>query len=264
MELFMHGGVCFEPYREQYSMLFPSPNMHYLETYNASEGFFALQDDPQKDDMLLMLDYGVFYEFIPVNQLGKDSPQALTIDQVEMNRNYAIVITTNAGLWRYIIGDTVMFTSTSPYKIKITGRTRQFINAFGEEVIVDHAENALKAACRATNAIISEYTAGPVYMDSTQNGAHQWLIEFEKEPEDLKHFTEKLDQALCSLNSDYEAKRNKSITLRMPIVHSVPKGTFYNWMKQRGKLGGQNKVPRLANDRKYLDEILYTFKQNKF
>jgi len=256
MELFIHGGVCFEPYREQYRMLFPSSGMHYLETYNASEGFFALQDDPQKNDMLLMLDYGVFYEFIPVNQLGKESPQALTVDRVETNQNYAIVITTNAGLWRYIIGDTVVFTSTNPYKIKISGRTRQYINAFGEEVIVDNAENALKIACSATCAIISEYTAGPVYMDSNHNGAHEWLIEFEKEPDDLQLFTEKLDQALCSLNSDYEAKRNKSITLRMPIVHSLPKGAFYNWMKQRGKLGGQNKVPRLANDRKYLDELL--------
>ena len=256
MELFIHGGVCFEPYCEQYRLLFPSPNMHYLETYNASEGFFALQDDLQSDDMLLMLDYGIFYEFIPVEQLGKDFPEVFTIDQVKTNRNYAIVITTNSGLWRYIIGDTVVFTSTSPYKIKITGRTRQYINAFGEEVIVDNAEKALKAACRATNAIISEYTAGPVYMDSNHNGAHEWLIEFEKEPENLQRFTKNLDQALCSLNSDYEAKRHKNITLRMPIVHSLPKGAFYNWMKQRGKLGGQNKVPRLANNRKYIDEIL--------
>lgn len=256
MELFIHGGVCFEPYREQYRKLFPSPDMHYMETYNASEGFFALQDEPQTDDMLLMLDYGVFYEFVPVDQIGKDFPNVLTVDQVETNCNYAIVITTNAGLWRYIIGDTVMFTSTSPHKIKITGRTRQYINTFGEEIIVDNAEKALKAACRATNAIISEYTAGPVYMDCSHNGAHEWLIEFEKEPDDLPYFIEILDHALCSLNSDYEAKRIKSITLRMPVVRSIPKGTFYNWMKQRGKLGGQNKVPRLANDRKYLDEIL--------
>jgi hypothetical protein len=256
MELFIHGGVCFEPYREQYRLLFPSSGVRYFETYNASEGFFALQDDPQKDDMLLMLDYGIFYEFIPVDQSGKEFPEALTIDRVETNRNYAIVITTNGGLWRYLIGDTVMFTSTNPYRIKVTGRTKQFINAFGEEVIVDNAENALKAACRTTNAIIHEYTAGPFYMDSENNGAHEWLIEFEKEPDDLQLFTEKLDQALCSLNSDYEAKRIKGITLRTPVVHSIPKGTFYNWMKQRGKVGGQNKVPRLSNDRKYLDEIL--------
>ena len=256
MELFIHGGVCFEPYREQYRLLFPSPDMRYFETYNASEGFFALQDDPLSDDMLLMLDYGVLYEFIPVEQYGKEHPEVLTVDQVETGRNYAIVITTNAGLWRYVIGDTVAFTSTNPHKIKITGRIQQYINAFGEEVIVDNAERALKEACRETNAIVSEYTAGPVYMDFDRNGAHEWLIEFEKEPEDLHSFTEKLDMALCSLNSDYEAKRNKSITLRMPVVQSLPKGAFYNWMKQRGKLGGQNKVPRLSNDRKYLDEIL--------
>jgi len=256
MELFIHGGVSFEPYRELYRKFFPSPNMHYFETYNASEGFFALQDDPNSDDMLLMLDYGVFYEFIPVDQLGKEFPNAVTIDGVEEGRNYAMVITTNAGLWRYIIGDTVVFTSTYPYKIKISGRTRQFINAFGEEVIVDNAEKALKAACRATNAIVSEYTAGPVYMDSEHNGAHEWLIEFEKEPDNLPLFTQNLDESLCSLNSDYEAKRNKDITLRAPVVRAMPKGTFYNWMKQRGKLGGQNKVPRLSNDRKYLDEIL--------
>jgi len=256
MELFIHGGVCFEPYREQYRQLLPSPDMHYFETYNASEGFFALQDDPQSDDMLLMLDYSVFYEFIPVDQLGNENPQALMIDQVKTGCNYAIVITTNAGLWRYLIGDTVVFTSTFPHKIKISGRTSHYINAFGEEVIVDNAEKALKAACRETNAIISEYTAGPVYMDSNHNGAHEWLIEFDKEPDDLSRFTEKLDQELCSLNSDYEAKRSNNITLRMPIVHSMPRGTFYNWMKQRGKLGGQNKIPRLSNDRKYLDEIL--------
>ena len=255
MELFMHGGVCFEPYREQYKNLFPSPAMHYLETYNASEGFFALQDEPHRDDMLLMLDYGVFYEFVPVEELGKESPQAHALDSVETNRNYALAITTNSGLWRYLIGDTVMFTSTDPFKIKITGRTKQFINAFGEELIVDNAERALKEACAATNAIISEYTAGPVYMTESQNGAHEWLIEFEKEPEDLNAFTRKLDAVLCTLNSDYEAKRNKDITLRLPIVKSMPKGTFYEWMKQKGKLGGQNKVPRLANDREFLDEI---------
>ncbi len=256
MELFIHGGVSFMPYREQYQRLFPSSKMHYLETYNASEGFFAIQDDPSTDDMLLMLDYNVFYEFIPLHQFGKESPEVLTIDQVETGKNYAIVITTNAGLWRYIIGDTVVFTSLFPHKIKISGRTRQFINAFGEEVIVDNAEKALKEACHITGAIVSEYTAGPVYMDSEQNGAHEWLIEFEKQPIDLVDFTRILDQTLCSLNSDYEAKRTKNITLRLPIVRSMPLGTFYAWMKQRGKLGGQFKVPRLANDRKYIEDIL--------
>ena len=256
MELFIHGGVCFEPYREQYRQLFPSPDMNYLETYNASEGFFALQDDPQSDDMLLMLDYDVFYEFIPLEELGREFPDVHTIDQVETNRNYALVITTNAGLWRYIIGDTVVFTSIHPHKIKITGRIKQFINAFGEELIVDNAEKALQIACRETNATVLEYTAGPVYMTGENNGAHEWLIEFEKKPEDMSVFTYSLDSALCRLNSDYEAKRNKNITLRMPIVHALPKGTFYKWMKQRGKLGGQNKVPRLSNDRKYIDDML--------
>ena len=263
MELFIHGGVCFEPYREQYWRLFPSPNMHYFETYNASEGFFALQDDPKSDDMLLMLDYDVFYEFIPVEEFGKDFPDVHTIDQVETDRNYAMVITTNAGLWRYIIGDTVVFTSIQPHKIKITGRIKQFINAFGEELIVDNAEKALQIACRETNAIVSEYTAGPVYMTGDSNGAHEWLIEFEKEPDNMSLFTSNLDRALCWLNSDYEAKRNKNITLRMPIVHSLPKGSFYKWMKQRGKLGGQNKVPRLSNDRKYLDDIFKISKNLK-
>ena len=256
MELFIHGGVCFEPYREQYRQLFPSPDMHYFETYNASEGFFALQDDSQRDDMLLMLDYAVFYEFIPLEQFGKETPDVLTIEQVETNRNYAMVITTNAGLWRYIIGDTVVFTSTFPHKIKISGRTKQFINAFGEELSVDNAERALIIACKATNSIITEYTAGPVYMTGDQNGTHEWLIEFEKEPDDIHRFTSELDKALCSLNSDYEAKRCNDITLSLPRIHSLPKGAFYKWMKKRGKMGGQNKVPRLSNDRKYVDDIL--------
>lgn len=258
MELFIHGGVSFTPYREQYRQLFPSDDMHYFETYNASEGFFALQDDPASDDMLLMLDYNVFYEFIPVEQVGKENPEVFAIDGVQTGRNYAIVITTNGGLWRYMIGDTVVFTSLYPHKIKISGRTKQFINAFGEEVIVDNAEKALKEACLRTGAVISEYTAGPVYMDSKSNGAHEWLIEFEKEPDDLAVFTKILDEALCSLNSDYEAKRNKDITLRMPIVHIMPQGTFYQWMKNRGKLGGQNKVPRLSNDRKYIEQLIVT------
>ena len=256
MELFIHGGVCFDPYRQQYEQLFPSANMHYFETYNASEGFFALQDDPKTNDMLLMLDYDVFYEFIPLEQIGKENPETKTIDQVETNKNYAIVITTNAGLWRYIIGDTVVFTSINPHKIRISGRIKQFINVFGEEIIVDNADKALIEACSATNAIISEYTAGPVYMDDNNNGAHEWLIEFEKEPDDLKRFTEILDRSLCTINSDYEAKRRNNSTLRLPVVHSMPKNIFYSWMKKRGKFGGQNKVPRLSNDRKYLDELL--------
>ncbi len=259
MELFIHGGVSFAPYQEQYRNMFPSDNMHYMETYNASEGFFALQDEPEKDDMLLMLDYGIFYEFIPLEQIEQEFPKALTLEEVQVGHNYAMVITTNSGLWRYMIGDTISFTSLSPYKIKISGRTKQFINAFGEEVIVDNAERALKTACHETGAVINEYTAGPIYMDNENNGAHEWLIEFEKAPSNLDLFTQTLDKTLCSLNSDYEAKRSKNITLRMPLVRIMPKGTFFNWMKKRGKLGGQHKVPRLANNRKYLDDIVSAY-----
>jgi hypothetical protein len=255
LELFSHGGVCFTPYREQFHKLIPSPDMHYLETYNASEGFFAIQDDPSRDDMLLMLDYGIFYEFIPIEDVNSSNPKAVTIAEIELNKNYAMVISTNSGLWRYLIGDTVTFTSTFPHKIKITGRTKHFINAFGEEVIIDNAEKALKIACEKTNAIISEYTAAPIYMGSDAKGAHEWLIEFESEPSDLNFFTTLLDNALCAINSDYEAKRYKGITLSPPIVRSMKKGTFFKWMKERGKLGGQNKVPRLSNNREYVDSL---------
>ena len=256
LEVFVHGGVNFEPYREQYKKLIPSAQMHYMETYNASEGFFGIQDDLHSSDMLLMLDYGIFYEFIPMSEYGKENPQVLTLEQVELGENYALVISTNAGLWRYIIGDTIQFTSKFPFKIKITGRTKHFINAFGEEVIIDNAERALQEACNQTSSIVNEYTAGPVFMGDNQKGAHQWIIEFDKDPGDLQHFTSILDQTLQSLNSDYEAKRHKNMTLEMPHVVAAPRGTFYNWMKQRGKIGGQNKIPRLANDRKYLDELL--------
>ena len=256
LEVFTHGGVNFEPYREQYKKLIPSENMHYMETYNASEGFFAIQDDPALQEMLLMLDYGVFYEFIPMSEFGTENPRVLTLEQVELNENYALVISTNAGLWRYIIGDTVQFTSRNPYRLKITGRTKHFINAFGEEVIVDNAEKALQTACQKTGAIISEYTAGPVFMGDNQKGAHQWIIEFEREPADTTEFARALDERLQQLNSDYEAKRYKDLTLEMLHLEVAPKGTFYQWMKKRGKIGGQNKIPRLSNDRKYLDELL--------
>jgi hypothetical protein len=256
LELFTHGGVSFTPYREQFKRLLPSPNMHYMETYNASEGFFAIQDDPTRGDMLLMLDYGIFYEFIPFDQLGTPNPKALTIAEIELKKNYAMVITTSSGLWRYMIGDTVMFTSTFPHKIKITGRTKHYINAFGEEVIIDNAEQALKTACEKTNASIREYTAAPVYMGEDAKGAHEWLIEFEVEPTDLSFFTTALDNALCSINSDYEAKRYKGITLSPPIVRAMKPGTFFDWMRERGKLGGQNKVPRLSNTREYVDALL--------
>jgi hypothetical protein len=256
LELFTHGGINFSPYREQYKKLIPSENMHYMETYNASEGFFAIQNSFNEEGMLLMLDYGIFYEFIPMDEFHSPDRKAVTIDNVVPGVNYAMVITTNSGLWRYIIGDTVMFTSTFPHKIKITGRTRHYINAFGEEVIVDNAETALKIACDKTGAAIREYTAGPVYMQDKTNGTHEWIIEFEKEPDDLDYFTSLLDNALCSVNSDYEAKRYHNITLRMPIVHKVNKGTFFEWMKLKGKLGGQNKVPRLFNSRDYIEELL--------
>jgi hypothetical protein len=256
LELFMHGGVSFVPYREQFKQVIPSASMNYMEAYNASEGFFALQDDPSTDDLLLMLDYGIFYEFIPVEEISSENPRVLTIGDVEVGKNYAMVISTNSGLWRYLIGDTISFTSKSPHKIKITGRTRHFINVFGEEVIVDNAENALKVACEKTGAQIREYTAAPVFMDRNQTGTHEWVIEFEVEPNDLNVFTTELDTALCSINSDYEAKRYKGVTLRIPIVRSVSKQTYFEWMRQRGKLGGQNKVPRLSNSREYVEQLL--------
>lgn len=256
LELFIHGGVNFEPYREQYRKIIPSANMHYMETYNASEGFFAIQDNPSQQDMLLMLDYGIFYEFIPMKEWGSENPRVLTLADVQVDENYALVISTNGGLWRYLIGDTVKFTSTYPYKIRITGRTKHFINAFGEEVIIDNAEQALKKACERTGAVIREYTAGPVFMGDNQKGAHQWIIEFEKEPSELDHFVETLDNTLKMLNSDYEAKRHKNMTLEKPHLVVAPAGTFYEWMKRRGKVGGQNKIPRLFNDRLYLEELL--------
>jgi hypothetical protein len=256
LELFIHGGINFEPYREQFKELIPSPTMNYMETYNASEGFFAIQDNPSTNDMLLMLDIGIFYEFIPMSDWEKPNPRVLTLDEVEVGENYALVISTNAGLWRYIIGDTIKFTSKFPYKIKITGRTRHFINAFGEELIVDNAEQALRIACRHTGAIVQEYTAGPIFMGIGNKGAHQWIIEFAKEPVSMEQFVTCLDNALKTLNSDYEAKRHKDITLEMPHLVKAPENTFYKWMKSRGKVGGQNKIPRLANDRKYLDQLL--------
>ncbi len=256
LEVFTHGGVKFDPYREQYQKLIPSPQMHYIETYNASEGFFGIQTNEHQDDMLLMLDYGIFYEFIPMSEFGKENPQVLGLEEVELNENYAMVISTSAGLWRYVIGDTIKFTCKYPFKIKITGRTKHFINAFGEEVIIDNAEQALKVACQHTGAVINEYTAGPIFIGDNQKGAHQWIIEFVTPPDELAHFTRILDNTLKTLNSDYEAKRHKNLTLEMPHVIEAPKGTFYNWMKQRGKIGGQNKIPRLSNDRKYLDDLL--------
>ncbi len=255
LEVFFHGGVNFAPYREQYNQLFPE-GMNYFETYNASEGFFAIQDRKNSDEMLLLLDYGIYYEFMPLDQLDEENPVTLGLDQVEIHANYALIISTNGGLWRYVIGDTIQFTSLNPYRVQVTGRTKNFINAVGEEVIIDNAENALSKAAAKTGAIITEYTAAPVYFSKDKNAAHEWLIEFESEPVNFNDFVDELDKTLKSLNSDYEAKRYQDMVLREPIVKPVPEKTFYKWMKQRGKLGGQNKVPRLANHRKYIEEIL--------
>jgi hypothetical protein len=255
-ELFMHGGVSFRPYVEQYRALFPSAQTNYLESYNASEGFFGITDRSGSDDLLLMLDYGIFFEFIPVEDLGTDQPRTKFLHEVETYRDYTLVISTNAGLWRYMPGDTVRFTSTNPYRIQVSGRTKSFINAFGEELIVENAERGIEAACRSTGAVVSDYTAGPIYMDDDARGGHEWAIEFEQPPQDLEQFTSVLDRTMRALNSDYDAKRSTGLVLRSPVVHAMPKGSFHGWLKERGKLGGQNKVPRLCNDRVILEQLL--------
>lgn len=256
LELFMHGGVSFQPYREQYRRMFPSPNVNYLECYNASEGFFGITDRQGSDDLLLMLDYGIFFEFIPVEDLGREQPATRLLHEVETDREYALVISTNAGLWRYMPGDTVRFTQTMPYRIRVSGRTRSFINAFGEELIVENADRGIQAACMATGSVVTEYTAGPVFMDAQARGRHEWVIEFEEPPADLELFTSVMDSTLRELNSDYDAKRAAGLVLQRPLIHIVPPGTFHHWMKARGKLGGQHKVPRLCNDRSLLDQLL--------
>jgi hypothetical protein len=255
LEVFFHGGISFVPYRKQFMNIIPGEEMNYMESYNASEGFFGLQDDPSTNDMLLMLDLGVFYEFIPADKISSAAAPVYTIGEVEEGVNYAIVISTNGGLWRYMIGDTIFFTSLNPHKFKISGRTKQFINAFGEEVISDNAEKALESACKATGALVAEYTAGPVFIEADRKGSHEWIIEFEKIPADLSRFTDLLDEALKSVNSDYEAKRFKDLNLIKPVVRSVPTGTFYKWLKEKNKLGGQNKVPRLSNSREYIEDL---------
>lgn len=256
MEVFFHGGISFEPYREQYKSLIPSEKMHYVETYNASEGFFSIQDDPTDRSMLLMTDYGVFYEFIPMDQREDETFRAISLEEVEVGRNYAMVITTSGGLWRYQIGDTVRFTSVFPHKIVISGRTKHYINAFGEELMVDNADKGLSRACAATGAKVKEYTAAPLFMLNKAKGCHQWFIEFEKEPESITGFATLLDQALQDLNSDYEAKRYKEISLQPLQIIVAREGVFYSWLKGKGKLGGQHKIPRLSNDRTYMDELL--------
>jgi hypothetical protein len=254
LELYLHGAVNFDPYRSTFQEY--CPDLNYLETYNASEGFFGLQFDKGVSDFLLMLDYGIFYEFIPVEEWEKEDPKCLTLDGIELAKSYAIVISTNAGLWRYQLGDSIEFTSLSPFKIRITGRTKHFINAFGEELIIDNADKAIAIACEKTQAIISDYTAAPQYLKGKFNGCHEWAIEFNKTPSDINYFQVTLDNALKSINSDYEAKRFNDMILGPPKIHTLPKGTFYQWLKNKGKLGGQNKVPRLKNDRTIIEEIL--------
>lgn len=255
LEVFFHGGISFAPYRDQYKKLINGSQMNYMETYNASEGFFGIQDDPEKSDMLLMLDYGIFYEFIPADKVNSGSYPVYTIAEVEKDVNYAIIISTNGGLWRYMMGDTIIFSSVNPFRFRISGRTKHFINVFGEEVIVDNAEKALQAACNETGAAISEYTAGPVFMNVTSKGSHEWIIEFEKDPSDIEKFALVLDTTLKSINSDYEAKRYKDLNLEMPVIRVVPKGTFNKWLKTKNKFGGQNKVPRLSNSREFIEDL---------
>jgi hypothetical protein len=256
LEVFFHGAVAFKPYRSLFKTLIPKKSMRYVETYNASEGFFGIQDQQDSESMLLMLDYGIYYEFVPVEELEKDHPKAIGLAEVKVNTNYAMVISTNAGLWRYNIGDTIKFTSLAPYRIKISGRTKHFMNAFGEEVIIENAEAAIARACEHTHAVIDNFTAAPVFLEKGKKGGHEWLIEFKVLPKNLPLFGKVLDESLRQINSDYDAKRQHDLALIAPKILSVRQGTFYDWMKKRGKLGGQNKVPRLFNTREYIDDIL--------
>jgi hypothetical protein len=257
LELFMHGGVSFEPYRKEFKRLIPDAGMNYVETYNASEGFFGIQDQRDSNDLLLMLDYGIYYEFIPMSDFkGTSSTNVLPLEKVEPGINYAVVISTNGGLWRYIIGDTIRFTSIRPYRFRITGRTKSFINAFGEELIVENAENAIAYASRLTDAVVRDYTVAPVYMSDNTSGAHEWLIEFNKHPNDMSRFNRLLDEKLREINSDYDAKRYHDFILQEPIIRTAKFGTFDQWLKSAGKLGGQNKIPRLSNDRAIMEQLL--------
>ena len=257
LEVYFHGGVNFDPYIEQYNAILPKDNFRYYEIYNASEGFFAIQDRNANKELLLMLDYGIFYEFIPMDTYGSASEKVIPLEQVQVAKNYAIVITTNAGLWRYKIGDTVRFTSISPFRIKVTGRTKHHINVFGEELIIENAETALKQASKHTQCEIVDYTAAPIFMEGREKGAHEWIIEFKTPPKDLSLFTKSLDSALMDVNSDYQAKRFNNITLNMPKVHVARQRLFYDWLKQKNKLGGQHKVPRLSNKRDFIEELLH-------
>lgn len=256
IEVFFHGGVSFLPFEEQFRKIIPKDGMRYWETYNASEGFFGVQFTPESKDMLLLLNNEIYYEFLPVEEWNSENPKALTLEEVEAGKQYALVISTSGGLWRYKIGDTIEFTFIRPYLFRVTGRTKHFINAFGEELIIDNADKALDMACKATNAKINEYTAAPVYFGDSHNGAHEWLIEFELNPADMDLFAKTLDDSLKKLNSDYEAKRSYNLSLGEPVVRSLPQGSFYRWMDWRGKAGGQNKVPRLSNDRNIVESLL--------
>lgn len=256
LELYMHGGVSFTPYQQQFNEILPSEQMNYVQTYNASEGFFGIQDQVKSDDMLLMLDYGIFYEFIPKEEWGKENPETILLDQVEIGKPYELVISTNAGLWRYRIGDIVSFTNNTPYRFKIIGRTAQFINVFGEELMIDNVEMALAITCETLKCSVKDYTVCPIFMSLEQSGGHEWLIEFREPPSSLQQFSEHLDVNLQKVNSDYAAKRSNDLSLQKPLVRVMKNGTFYDWLKSKNKLGGQNKIPRLLNDRSFAEEIL--------
>jgi hypothetical protein len=258
--VFFHGAVAFHPYKEVFKKFFPGDQVKYYETYNASEGFFAMQDQQDSDEMLLALDNGIYFEFIPSDEFEKENPKTLRLDEVELHKNYALLISTNAGLWRYKIGDTVRFTSLAPFRIKISGRTKHFINAFGEELVIENAESAMTKACHETKATISNFTAAPVFFSEKTKAAHEWIIEFINVPQNMEEFITILDNTLREVNSDYDAKRYKDLALQRPIVHSVSEGTFYNWLKKKGRIGAQIKVPRLSNSRDYVEEILGTLK----
>lgn len=254
-EVYFHGGISFEPYRDQYKKMFPKDSFRFYENYNASEGFFAIQDRNNADDMLLMLDYGIFYEFIPMDTFGTSNQKTVSLAGVEINKSYAVVITTNSGLWRYLIGDTVRFTSLSPYRIKITGRTKHYINVFGEELMIENTDTAIAKTAKEFNVDIIEYTVAPVFMKDKEKGAHEWMIEFKKNPDDLKAFTKRLDENIQGINSDYEAKRYNSMTLNELVLNVAQPDLFHLWLSKKDKLGGQNKIPRLSNDRCYLEQL---------
>ncbi len=256
LEVYFHGGVNFNPYREQYKKIIPKVGFQYYETYNASEGFFAIQDRNGSKELLLMLDYGIFYEFIPMSEYKGENSMAVPLSKVKKEIDYALVITTNGGLWRYLIGDTIRFTSLDPYRIKITGRTKHYINVFGEELNIENVEDALKMTCEKTNSLVKEYTVAPIFMKGKENGGHEWIIEFKEAPESISYFTEILDNSLKAINSDYEAKRYKNMTLALPKIHKAKDGLFYSWLKKKNKLGGQHKVPRLSNTRDFVEELL--------